>query len=77
VVFAVSVAVNAVMAVVPSMVKAVAKSAAAVAVIAVVSSFVLWSDVTTDPLHSLSYISLPAPFGAIDLPPCICLRDVL
>ncbi len=32
---------------------------------------------TTDPLHSLSYISLPAPFGAIDLPPCICLRDVL
>ncbi len=32
---------------------------------------------TTDPLHSLSFISLPAPFGAIDLPPCICLRDVL
>ena len=32
---------------------------------------------TADPLHSLSYISLPAPFGAIDLPPCICLRDVL
>jgi hypothetical protein len=34
-------------------------------------------DVTTDPLHSLSFVSLPGPSGAFHVPPCICVRDVV